>query len=50
MFLEIFVLSFVSIVLIGLLFAIGFFGARFVSEIRTTMRMLRKWLKSQEAE
>ena len=45
MFLEVFVLSFVSLVLIGLLFAIGFFGARYIDEKRETMKLLRKWLR-----
>ena len=50
MFLEVFVLSFVSVLLLGLLFAIGFFGARYIDEKRETMKLLRKWLRGQEEE
>lgn len=50
MFLEVFVLSFVSIVLFGLLFAIGFFGARYIDEKRETMKLIRKWLRGQMEE
>ena len=45
MFLEVFVLSFVSVLLLGLLFAIGFFGARYIDEKRETMKLLRKWMR-----
>ncbi|MDD4495990.1 MAG: hypothetical protein PHV32_16895 [Eubacteriales bacterium] len=50
MFLEVFVLSFVSVVLFGLLFAAGFFGARYIDEKRETIRLLRKWLREQQED
>ena len=42
--------TFVSLVLIGILFAIGFFGARYIDEKRETMKMLRKWLRDQQED
>ena len=42
---EITIGTFVSLVLIAVLFAIGFFGARYVDEKRETMKLMRKWMR-----
>ena len=43
--LETIIGTFVSLVLFAVLFAIGFFGARYIDEKRETMKMIRRWLK-----
>lgn len=43
--LETIIGTFVSLVLIAVLFAIGFFGARYIDEKRATMKLIRKWLR-----
>jgi hypothetical protein len=50
MFLEVFVLSFVSVVVFGFLVAIGFFGAMYIDEKRETMKLLRKWRREQQED
>lgn len=45
--LETIIGTFVSLVLFAVLFAIGFFGARYIDEKRETMKLLRKWLRGQ---
>ena len=48
---EIIIGTFVSLVLIAVLFAIGFFGARYIDEKRETMKLLRKrmrWMMEDE--
>ncbi len=42
---EIIIGTFVSLVLIAVLFAVGFFGARYIDEKRETMKLMRKWLR-----
>lgn len=48
--LETIIGTFVSLVLFAVLFAIGFFGARYIDEKRETMKLLRKWLRGQMEE
>lgn len=48
--LETIIGTFVALVLFAVLFAAGFFGARYIDEKRETMKLIRKWLRGQMEE